>query len=262
MNDRALKFSASLAYYAIFSMAPLLIFLISLAGVLLGKEAIQGKVSGEIRELVGNQVAEQVQQVIKEVELSGQTTISSIIGLITFLIGAITLFREIQDSINIIWKVQEQPDKAWFKIIKEHLWSYLLMLFVGSLFVLSLIAYGVILALSDKLKVIFPNVLVDAFNIINVVISFTIIAVLFGAIYKVLPDVKIKWKYVRCGAIFTALLFMLGRFLIGIYIQKSATGSAYGAAGSLIVILLWVYYSAAILYFGAEFIKAYANYSD
>lgn len=261
-QDRALKFSASLAYYAMFSMAPLLILLISLASIFLGKEAIQGKVSEEISGLVGNQVAAQIQRIIRQVEQSGQTTISSIIGITALLIGAVTLFREIQDSINIIWKVAPATNKSWYNTLKEHLWSYLLMLFLSSLFVLSLIGYGVLLAVSDKLKVIFPQLHLNVFNIVNVFLSFIVITVLFAAIYKVLPEAKISWKYVRWGAIFTALLFMFGRFLIGIYIQKSATGSAYGAAGSLIVILLWVYYSAAVLYFGAEFIKAYADFKE
>lgn len=262
LNDRALKFSASLAYYAIFSMPPLLILLISLAGIVLRKEAIQGKVPEEIKGLVGNQVAVQVQQVIKQVELSGQATISSIVGLITLLIAAITLFREIQDSINIIWNTKPEPGSGWVKAFRDQLWSYLLMLCLGSLFMLSLIGYGLLLVLSNKLEVILPHGLVNVFNVINVIISFTVITVLFGAIYKLLPDRKISWKYVLWGAIFTALLFMIGRFLIGLYIQKSATGSAYGAAGSLMIILLWVYYSAAILYLGAEFIKAYADYTE
>lgn len=262
LDDRALKFSASLAYYAMFSMAPLLILLISLASIFLGKEAIQGKVSEEIRGLVGNQVAEQVQRIIREVQLSGQTTISSIIGIAALLIGTITLFGEIQDSINIIWKVAPASNKGWYKTLKEHLWSYMLILFLGSLFVLSLIVYGVLLAGSDRLKVILPQLNLNVFDIMNVVLSFLVITVLFGGIYKVLPEAKISWKYIRWGAVFTAVLFMLGRFLIGVYIKEAATGSAYGAAGSLIVLLLWVYYSAGVLYFGAEVIKAYADFKE
>lgn len=262
IKHRALKFSASLAYYTIFSMAPLLILLISLAGIFLGKVAIQGKVTEEIRGLVGKQMSVQVQQLIKQVELSGQATISGIIGFITLLVAAITLFREIQDSINIIYDSKAKPNNNWFKAIREQLWSYLLMLFLGSLFMLSLVGYGMLLALSNKLEVILPHVLVDVFDVINVIISFIVIAVLFGAVYKLLPDLKISWKYVMFGSIFTTLLFMIGRFLIGLYIQKSATGSVYGAAGSLMVILLWVYYSSAILYFGAEVIKAHADYTE
>lgn len=261
LDDRALKFSASLSYYTIFSLAPLLLLMISLAGVFFGREAIQGQVFGEINGLIGNEAAIQIQDIIKNMELSGKTTLALIIGAVTLLIGATSVFGEIQDSINIIWKVKAKPKRGWLKLIKDRLLSSSLIVGLGFLLIVSLIVNGALVALSDWLKNYFPDVTVVIFQITNVLISFIVITTLFGVIFKVLPDAKIAWKDVRTGAFFTACLFLLGRFLIGIYIDASNTGSAYGAAGSLIVILVWVYYTAAILYFGAEFTRVYAEYT-
>lgn len=260
LDDRALKFSASLSYYTIFSLAPLLLLMISLASIFFGRDAIQGQVFGEINGLIGNEAAAQIQAIIQNMELSGKTTLAVIIGGVTLLIGATSVFGEIQDSINIIWKVKAKPKRGWLKWIKDRLLSSSLIVGLGFLLIVSLLVNGVMLALSDWLKNYFPDVTLIIFQIGNFLISFTVIMTLFAVIFKVLPDAKIAWKDVRSGAFFTACLFMLGRFLIGIYIDYSGTGSAYGAAGSLIIILVWVYYTAAILYFGAEFTKVYAEY--
>jgi membrane protein len=260
MNDMALKYSASLSYYTIFSLAPLLLLVISLAGIFLGQDAIQGKVFKEINGLVGNDAANQIQEMIKHLEMSGKSTISVIIGVVTLIIGATTVFGEIQESINIIWQVKAKPSKAWLKLVKDRLLSGSLIISLGFLLLVSFIVNGALLAVSDKLKTFLPDVTVIVFNVVNVVVSFIVITVLFGVIFKVLPDVKIGWKDVRSGAIFTAVLFMLGRLVIGIYVGMSANSSTYGAAGALIAILLWVYYTAAILYFGAEFTKAYVDF--
>lgn len=260
MDDRALKLSASLAYYTIFSLGPLLLLLISLAGVFFGREAIQGKVFEEINGIVGNDAAMQIQDIIQNLEMSGKSTISVIIGSVTLIIGATTVFGEIQDSINMIWQVKAKPKKGWVKLIKDRLLSSSLIITLGFLLLVSLVINGALLALSDRLKAYLPDITVLLFNIINTLISFIVISILFGVIFKVLPDAKIHWKDVRSGAIFTTVLFMIGRLIIGIYIESSGTSSTYGAAGSLIVILLWVYYTAAILYFGAEFTRAYADF--
>lgn len=260
IDNRALKFSASLSYYTIFSLAPLLLLMISLASVFFGREAIQGQVFGEINGLIGNQAAAQIQDIIKNMELSGKTNFAIIVGGITLLIGATTVFGEIQDSINIIWKVKAKPKRSWLKWLEDRLLSSSLIAGLGFLLIVSLMINGLLLALSEWLKNYFPDVTLIIFQIINVIISFGVITMLFGVIFKVLPDAKIAWKDVSAGAFFTACLFMLGRFLIGLYVDFSGTGSAYGAAGSLIVILVWVYYTAAILYFGAEFTKVYAEF--
>lgn len=259
-DDKALKLSASLAYYTVFSLAPLLLLMISLAGAFFGKDAINDKVFGEINGLVGNKAAIQVQDMIKSVSLSGKTTSAVVIGIVTLIMGATSVFGEIQDSINMIWKVKAKPKRGWLKLIKDRLLSSSLIVALGFLLIVSLVINGMVLALSDVLTRFLPDITVIFVNIINLVISFIVITVLFGVIFKVLPDVKIGWKDVRSGALFTAVLFMIGRFLIGFYISTTGTGSTYGAAGSLIVILVWVYYTAAILYFGAEFTQVYAEY--
>ncbi|WP_345951893.1 YihY/virulence factor BrkB family protein [Mucilaginibacter sp. PAMB04274] len=192
--------------------------------------------------------------------MSGKSTISVVIGIITLILGATSVFGEIQDSINIIWQVKAKPQKGWVKMIKDRVLSSSLIITLGFLLMVSLVINGALLAVSDRLKTFLPDFTVVIFNVINGAISFVVIAVLFGVIFKVLPDVKIRWKDIWPGALFTAVLFMIGRLLISIYIEKSGTSSTYGAAGSLIVILLWVYYTAAILYFGAEFTRAYADF--
>ncbi|MCF6128567.1 YihY/virulence factor BrkB family protein [Flavobacterium sp. AS60] len=260
LDNRGLKLSASLSYYTVFSLAPLLLLMISLAGIFFGRDAIQGQVFGEINGLIGNEAATQIQDIIKNMELSGKTTMAVIIGGITLIIGATSVFVDIQESINIIWKVKAKPKRGWLKILSDRLLSSSLIVGLGFLLIVSLVVNGALLALSEWLKGYFPDVTLIVFQIVNIVVSFTVIMTLFGVIFKFLPDAKIAWKDVRAGAFFTACLFMLGRFLIGIYIDYTSTGSAYGAAGSLIVILVWVYYTAAILYFGAEFTRVYAEY--
>ncbi|MCF6404510.1 YihY/virulence factor BrkB family protein [Chitinophaga filiformis] len=261
LDDMALKFSASLAYYTVFSLAPLLLLLISLAGFFLSRDVIQSKVFSEINGLVGNEAANQIQDMIDNLKTTGKSTISVIIGVVTLIIGATTVFGEIQQSINIIWQVKPKPKKGWLKLIRDRLLSGSMIVTLGFLLLVSLVLNGALDAVSERLKNFVPDVTVTLFNIISYLISFIIISTLFGVIFKVLPDAKIGWKDVRAGAFFTAILFMIGRLVIGIYIEKSATSSTYGAAGSLIVIMLWVYYTAAILYFGAEFTRAYADFN-
>jgi membrane protein len=258
MNDLALKYSASLAYYTLFSLAPLLLLLISLAGIFLGKDASQGKIFAEINGIVGAESAKSIQDMIKHLQTSGKSTISVIIGIITLIIGATTVFGEIQESINLIWQVKPKPKVAWIKLVKDRLLSGSMIVTLGFLLLVSFIVNGALLALSTHLETFMPAVTVTLFNVLSVAISFIVIAVLFGVIFKVLPNANIKWRDVRSGAVFTAVLFMIGRLVIGIYISN--TSSSYGAAGSLIVILLWIYYTAAILYFGAEFTRAYADF--
>lgn len=259
-EDKGLKLSASLSYYTVFSMAPMLLLLISLAGFFYGREAIEGKVFSELNGLVGNAAAAQVQEIITNLELSGKTTMSVIIGVITLIIGATTVFGDIQDSINMIWRVKAKPKRGWLKLLKDRLLSGSIIVALGFMLIVSLLVNGLLLMLSDFLKGYFPDTAILLFSIINIVISFGVITVLFGVIFKVLPDAKIEWKDVRTGAFFTACLFMLGRYVIGVYIETTSAGSAYGAAGSIIVILLWVYYTAAILYIGAEYTRVYADF--
>lgn len=259
-DDKGLKLSASLSYYTVFSLGPLLLLLISLVGLFLGEDAIRGRLFAEINGMVGNKAALQIQEIIQNLELSGKTTTAVVIGVVTLIVGATSVFGEIQDSINIIWRVKAKPKRGWLKLLKDRLLSSSLIIGLGFLLIVSLVINGALQAMNDWLKGYFPDVTVILFNILNIIISFVVITVLFGVIFKVLPDVKIHWRDVRTGAFFTACLFMLGRFLIGLYIEQTGTESTYGAAGSLIVILVWVYYTAAIMYLGAEFTRVYADH--
>ncbi|HEX9980649.1 MAG TPA: YihY/virulence factor BrkB family protein [Flavobacterium sp.] len=259
-DDKGLKFSAALSYYTIFSLAPLLLLLISLVSLFFGREAVQGQLFGELNGMLGNEAAAQVQDMIKKIELNGESTWAVIVGAVTLIIGATTVFGEIQDSINIIWRVKAKPKRGWLKLIQDRLLSSSLIAGLGFLLIVSLMVNGALKALNDLLIGYFPDVTIILFNTLNIIISFIVITILFGIIFKVLPDVKIAWKDVRTGAFFTACLFMLGRYLIGLYIETTGTASAYGAAGSLIIILVWVYYTAAIMYLGAEFTRVYAEH--
>jgi membrane protein len=259
INDNGLKLSASLAYYTVFSIAPLLILVISLAGLFLGQDAITNSLYPEIKGYVGGEAAAQIQNMLKNMELSGKTGIAVVFGIITLMVGASSIFVEIQDSLNIIWRVKAKPKKGWLKLIQNRFLSFSLIVSLGFLLLVSMILNLLILALSTKLVHFLPGITVWVINGINVAIAFIVISLLFGIIFKVLPDVKIKWKDVRSGAFFTAVLFMLGKYAIGLYIEFSAKTSVYGAAGSIIIILLWIYYTAAILYIGAEFTQVYAE---
>ncbi|MEO9147088.1 MAG: YihY/virulence factor BrkB family protein [Ginsengibacter sp.] len=257
-DDKVMKMSSSLAYYTIFAMAPLLIIIISLSGIFLGQEAAQGKVYEQLVSFIGTNSASQLQEMIKNASLSGKSNVAAIIGIVTLIIGATTVFSEIQDSINTIWGLKPKPKKGWLKFLKNRFLSFSIIIGLGFLLLVSLSISTLIDSFSNSLKAYFPHATVVLFYIINIVITLVIITAIFATIFKVLPDAKIKWKDVLIGSIFTAILFMLGKFGISFYISKSQVGSTYGAAGSLIILLVWVYYSSIILYFGAEFTKAFA----
>lgn len=259
-SEDSLKYSASLAYYTVFSLGPILVLMISLAGIFLGEEAIQGKIFEELRGFVGASAASQIQEVIRNLSLSGKSNIALLISAVTLLIGATTVFGDIQNSINKIWHVRPKVKKGWLKMLKDRLLSSSLVIGLGFLLVVTLIINGAILAFTDRLQQYFPDVTVFLFNAINFFLSFGVIFVLFAVIFKVLPDVNIEWRTVRSGALFTALLFVVGRLLIGIYIESSDTETTYGAASSIVLILLWVYYTAAILYLGAIYTREYATF--
>lgn len=259
-SEDSLKYSASLAYYTVFSLGPILVLMISLAGIFLGEDAIQGKVFEELRGFVGASAASQIQEVIRNLSLSGKSNIALLISAVTLLIGATTVFGDIQNSINKIWHVRPKVKKGWLKMLKDRLLSSSLVIGLGFLLVVTLIINGAILAFTDRLQQYFPDVTVFLFNAINFFLSFGVIFVLFAVIFKVLPDVNIEWRTVRSGALFTGLLFVVGRLLIGIYIESSDTESTYGTASSIVLILLWVYYTAAILYLGAIYTREYATH--
>ncbi len=257
-DDGCMKLAASLSYYTIFAVAPLLIVIISLVGSLFGRDAVQGKVYEQIRELVGSDAALQIQSIIANLQLTHNTALGTIIGVIILFVGATGVFTEIQSSINYIWSVKAKPKKGWVKYLVNRALSFLLVLALGFLLIVSLIASTLLSVLGNKLTIHFPVYTVYLLNTLNLILLLVSITGLFMVIYKVLPDAIISWRDALVGALFTSLLFMGGRYLIGLYLGKSSLGVTYGTAASIIIILTWVYYTSIILYFGAEFTKAFA----
>ncbi|MEO5912376.1 MAG: YihY/virulence factor BrkB family protein [Pelobium sp.] len=259
LDDKGLKLSASLAYYTIFSLAPMLIVLLSIGGIFYGQEALQGRVFSQINDFIGNEAALQIQEMLQKLALSGKSNVAIVTGIVTLIIGASGIFVEIQDSINQIWRVKAVPKKGWLKLIINRVLSLSMVASLGFILIVSLLINSLVLAFSDVLTRFLPDFTLIFIDVINLGITFIVLMSLFGVIYKVLPDVEITWKQVKAGAFFTALLFMLGKYLIGLYIKYAAVGDIYGSAGTVVIIAVWVYYSAAILFFGAEFTWAFAK---
>ncbi|HVW94500.1 MAG TPA: YihY/virulence factor BrkB family protein [Mucilaginibacter sp.] len=259
INDNGLKLSASLAYYTIFSIAPLLFLIISIAGVVWGHDAATHRLYPQIAHYVGSKAALQIQDILQNLQLSGKSGTAVVIGVGVLLLGASSIFVEIQDSLNIIWRVKAKPKRGWLKLIQNRFISFSLIISLGFLLLASLIISVIMNALSDWITHFLPVLTTFLLNLVNLGINLIIISILFGIIFKFLPDVKIKWRDVKSGAFFTAILFILGQYVISLYIQYTAKSSAYGAAGSILVILVWIYYTAAILYIGAEFTQVYAE---
>jgi membrane protein len=219
---------------------------------------VEGSIFGQMQSFVGKDAAIQIQEIIKNASLSGKSNVAAVIGIIALLIGATTVFTEIQDSINMIWNLKRKPEAGWKVLVKTRILSFEVIGSLGFLLLVSLGVTAIIESISTRLQAKFPGITIIIFYVINLIITLGVVTTLFGVIFKVLPDAKIKWKDVLAGSITTALLFMLGKFAITYYIAKSDIGSTYGTAGSFVVLLVWIYYSSFILYFGAEFTKAWA----
>ena len=257
-QDNCIKLSASLSYYTIFSIGPLLIIIISLSAIFYGREAVQGRLYGQISGLIGSDAALQIQEIIKKSQHANKSFIGTVVGTVVLVIGATGIFTEIQDSINYIWSLRAKPKRGIIKFFINRLLSFSLIVSLGFLLLVSLVVSALLGLLSDRLTHYFPDTTVYIFYVLNLVIIFVIISVLFAIIFKVLPDGKIKWRDAFIGAGFTAILFMIGKAGIGYYLGKSNLGATYGTAASVIIILTWVYYTSIILYFGAEFTKVHA----
>lgn len=258
IDDGALRLSASLSYYTIFSLPPLLIIIITLSGIFFGADAVSGKIFGQINGLVGNSAALEIQETLKNIKLSNNSNFAATISVILLIIGASGVFVEIQDSINYIWGIKAKPKRGLIKFIYNRLMSFSMIGSVGFLLLVGLIINSLMDVLSERLATHFPLDTIYLFYALNLVIVFIIITILFAVIFKTLPDGKIALRDSIIGASFTAFLFMIGKFSIGFYLGRYNISSIYGASGSIVLILIWIYYSAIILYFGAEFTKAYA----
>ena len=260
IEDKIPKYSAALAYTTVFSFGPLLVVIIFLCSIFFGEEATQGKIYGQMVQFVGQDAALQLQTIIRNASLSNKGSLAAVIGIITLLFGATAVFAEIQDSVNTIWGLKAKPKRGLWKILRNRFLSFSVVVSLGFLLLVSLAVSTIIEGLSDRLKSSFPDVAVVIFYILNLLISFLVITALFALIFKVLPDARTKWKDIWPGALASGILFMIGKFAISFSIGKSNVGSTYGAAGSLVILLLWVYYSAMILYLGAEFARAWSSH--
>lgn len=257
-DHKVTKMSGSLAYYTVFSMAPLLVVIISLCAIFLGQEAAQGTIYQQLAGFMGKETALQLQDIVEKAAIGDKGTIAFIIGAATLLIGATTVFADIQDSINTIWGLKPKPKRGWLKFLQNRFLSFSVIVSLGFLLLVSLAITAVLDGFSARLQARFPDISVALFYILNQIVTLAVVSTIFAVIFKILPDAMIKWRDVIYGSVVTAILFMLGKFAISLYIGKSDVGSTYGAAGSLVILLLWTYYSSIILYFGAEFTKAYA----
>ena len=256
--DHGFKLAASLSYYTVFALGPMILIMISLADIFFKKEDVQGKIYNELNVLVGSEAAVQIEQIITNIQGSELSNIGAIVGTIVLLIGTTGVFTEMQESINFIWSVRAKPKKGWLKFLTNRLLSFSLIVGLGFLLLVSLVINAVLGLLSDKLMDKFPEYTVSLFQTVNSGILLLVITLLFAVIFKVLPDATISWKDAFIGSIVTASLFLIGKTLIGYYLGSANLGITYGAAASIIIILIWVYYSALILYYGAEFTKMYA----
>ena len=260
INDKIFRMSAALAFYTIFSIAPILILIISIADYFIGRDAVEGEVYGQIRSFVGDEAALQIQAIIANSMVGEKFGVTAIISIGILVFTATGVFTEIQDSINIIWRLKPKPKKGWLKMIVNRLVSFSMLISLGFLLMVTLVINALLNALGDRLTIHFPVISIYYAYIINWSITFATTVLLFGGIFKVLPDADIKWRHIIVGAIFTAVLFLLGKWGIGIYLSRSKVNSTFGAAGSTMILLLWVYYTAIILYIGAEFTRHYAQW--
>lgn len=255
------RMCAALSYYTLFSLAPILLIVITVADIFYGRAAVEGTLFGEIRSFVGNDVALQIQEIIKNAAISKHATFASVISIIALTFSATGVFTEIQSSINSIWQLKAKARKGWVKFLLNRIISLSMILGLGFILLVSLVINALLDVLINRLLTILPEGSFWITYAANTLLTFAVISFLFGIIFKFLPDAEIKWKDVRTGAFTTAVLFMIGKFAIGYYLGKSNPGGTYGAAGSAVIILLWVYFSAMILYFGACFTKANAQFT-
>lgn len=258
-EDYALSMGAALAYYTLFSLAPLLLIVISVAGLVFGQEAAKGEIESQLRALMGEQGAAAVQALLASVDKPAEGIAATVIGLLLLLVGATTVFGELQDSLDRIWRAPSQNRVGgWLALLRTRLLSFGMILAIGFLLMVSLVLSAVLSIMEHWWSMLFGGWLFVA-SVVNGIAGFFLIAAMFALIYKVMPRARVQWRDVWIGAVFTALLFTLGKALIGAYIGRTGVVSGFGAAGSLVVVLLWVYYSAQIFLIGAEFTWVYAN---
>jgi membrane protein len=257
LRDKAFRLSAALAYYAVFSLGPLLVIVISVACLVFEKEAVQGQVQQQLQTYLGPKAAEAVEQMIAG-QKKGTSIAATVIGIATLLFAATSLFGQLQDAMNTIWEVKPKPGRGIKGFIRDRFLSFAMVLGIAFLLLISMVIAALLEAATGSIgkKFVLTEPVAHA---LNLVVSFGVVTLLFAMIFKLLPDATVNWRDVWIGAATTAFLFTVGKYLLGFYLGREATTSAYGAAGSFVIVLLWVYYSSVILFLGAEFTQVYAT---
>jgi membrane protein len=258
IDDEALRLSASLAYYAVFSLAPLLVLVVSAASLIFGEKAARGQISEELEALAGSRAAEALEALLATAATHKTTGVfAAVAGVVALFFGASGVFLELKNALNTIWGVVVKPGRTVRRLIRDRLMTFSMVLSIGFLLLVSLLLSAALAALGKFMSWLLP-LPAGLWEVLDFLISFGVITVLFALILKILPNARIRWRDLWIGATLISLLFTIGKFGIGFYLGTSSTVSAYGAAASVLIILLWVYYSACILFFGAEFTKLYA----
>lgn len=250
---------ASLAYYTVFALPPMLIIMINTIGALLGRQAVSGQIYAQIKGLVGPRAALEVQRIVENISQSKELTFATVVGVITLLLTATGLFICMQDALNAIWGVKPKPKRQYLKLVKDRLLSFAMILSISFLLLVSLLVHAFLAKVADYLQRTIGELSLVFIQFFNNIFSLAVVTFLFAAIFKFLPDARIQWRDVGVGAIVTAVLFILGKALIGIYLGNSNLAGLYGAAGTVVVILTWVFYSSLILYFGSIFTLVYSR---
>jgi membrane protein len=258
MDDNVPALAAALAYYTLFSIAPMLIIAIAVAGLAFGKEAAHGEIQSQLQSLIGDAGAKVVEDMVASASRPSSGILATLVGVGVLAFAATGVFVQLQDSLNTIWKVKKRQMNGLLAFLRQRLLSFAMVLGIGFLLLVSLVLSAALAAAGAFLIRLLPDWEV-VLHLVNLAVSFAVITVLFAMIYKVLPDTRVAWSDVWLGAVVTSLLFSLGKLGIGLYLGKSSVSSAYGAAGSFAVLLLWVYYSSQLLFLGAEFTQVYAR---
>ena len=261
-EDRIMKLSASLTYYALFSLSPLILIVISSASLFFKKDAIENRMYYELKNIVGPDVALAVQNFVTNSTISGDSSVALYIGIGVLIFGSTTMFTDMQDSLNLIWRVEAVPRRAWLKFIINRGLSFLIILALGLVLISTVILNSILMSFGEEIFSLFNlDTIITKTSVVflNNGLSITISILIFYILFKVLPDARIKTKPAFVGAIFTAILFFLAKYFIGIYIANSKYSTIFGSAGSLVILLLWIYYVATIIYLGAKFTKVYAE---
>jgi membrane protein len=251
--------SIIIAYYTIFSLPGLLVIIINIAGYFYGYEAVTGQITGQIQGMIGGDTAGDIEKIVANATQTQGTTLASVLGIATLLFGATGVFYNLQQIFNKIWEVKPKPKGKFLKLIKDRVFSFGLILVVGFLLLVSLVLSAVLSAVSAWVSSHISEALRVVFKILDILVSLGVVTLLFAAMFRFLPDANVKWRSVWVGAVLTSVLFVVAKFLLGLYFGKSEPGSTYGAAGTVILIMLWVSYAGMILLFGGVFTRVWAS---